>query len=104
MSVATLNNHIVLNREGFPIIRGTRTKVIQIVLDVKAHGWTADEIHGQYPHLSLAQIHSALAYYYDHRKELDADIARREKLVDKSFREAGPSKLRQEILKKRGRK
>ena len=31
----------------------------------------------QYPHLSLAQIHAALAYYYEHQGELDADIQRR---------------------------
>ncbi|HMO79970.1 MAG TPA: DUF433 domain-containing protein [Pyrinomonadaceae bacterium] len=104
MSVATLNNHITLNEEGFPIVRGTKTKVIQIVMDVMAHGWNADEIHEQYPYLSLAQIHSALAYYYDHRKELDADIERRQKSVDQIFREIGPSKLRDKVLKKRGLK
>jgi hypothetical protein len=31
----------------------------------------------QHPHFSLGQIHSALAYYYDHRDELDADLQRR---------------------------
>ncbi|MDX1946386.1 MAG: hypothetical protein SFU86_13375 [Pirellulaceae bacterium] len=28
-----------------------------------------------YPHLSLAQIHAALAYYYDHQQEIDQQIA-----------------------------
>jgi len=65
--------HIEL-REGVPYVAGTRTKVIQIALDLLAHGWDADEIHLQHPHLSLGQIHSALAYYYDHREELDRDI------------------------------
>jgi hypothetical protein len=40
-----------------------------------AFGWDAEQIRAQYPHLSLAQIHAALAYYYDHQPELDARIA-----------------------------
>lgn len=36
----------------------------------------------QYPHLSLAQIHAALAYYYDHQTELDAEIQRRRQEVN----------------------
>jgi len=33
---------------------------------------TAREIQENYPHLSLAQIHAALAYYYNHKAEIDA--------------------------------
>ncbi len=101
MTVAALNDHIVLNEEGFPIVKGTRTKVVQIVLDTK-NGWTVDEIHEQYPYLSLAQIHSALAYYYDHREEIEADIVRRDKLVKQIFQELGPSELREKVIKLRG--
>ena len=50
---------------------GTKTKVIEVVLDRLAHRWDVDEIHHQHPHLTRGQICSALAYYYDHQDELD---------------------------------
>ena len=74
MSVAVLNNHIVLNEKGVPVIRGTRHKVMQIVMDVQGYGWTPEEIHLNFPDLSLAQIHSALAYYWDNRDAIEKDI------------------------------
>lgn len=69
--------HIEVSREGVPVVVGTTTKVVEIVLDRLAHHWDADEIQRQHPHLSLAQIHSALAYYYDHQSEIDHDIQQR---------------------------
>ena len=39
-------------------------KVTEVVLDKIAYGWSPEEIHFQHPHLSLAQIHAALTYYY----------------------------------------
>jgi uncharacterized protein (DUF433 family) len=50
--------------------------VIQVALDQIAHGWSAAEIHFQHPHISLGQIHAALAYYYDHKAVFDAEIRR----------------------------
>ena len=41
-----------------------------------AYGWSPEEIHFQHPHLSLAQIHGALTYYYEHQSDLDAQIRR----------------------------
>jgi len=49
--------------------------VINIVLDAR-NGLPPSEIQRQYPHLSLAQIHAALAYYYDHQGEIDDTIER----------------------------
>jgi uncharacterized protein (DUF433 family) len=66
--------HIDVSRAGVPYIAGTQTKVVEVVLDRQAYHWDADEIHQQHPHLSLAQIHSALAYYYDHQAEMDGEI------------------------------
>jgi hypothetical protein len=39
-----------------------------------AYGSSPEEIHFQHPHLSLAQIHAALTYYYDNQSQLDAPI------------------------------
>ena len=68
--------HIVRDDKGVAWLDKTNIKVIEIVLDHLAYGWSADAIHDQYPHLSLAEIHSALAFYYDHSVEFDAQIAR----------------------------
>ena len=69
-----INTHIDFNETGTPIVKGTQTKVEEIVLDHIAWHWDAETIHRNHPHLSLAQIHSALAFYYDHQAELDASI------------------------------
>lgn len=68
-------SHIELDAEGRAWIAGAKTKVIEIVLDKLAWGWNPEEMCLQHPHLSLAQIHAALAYYYDHQDELNAEIA-----------------------------
>jgi Protein of unknown function (DUF433) len=48
--------------------------VAEIVLDKIAYGSSREEIHFQHPHLSLAQIHAALSYYYENQKDLDRQI------------------------------
>jgi uncharacterized protein (DUF433 family) len=69
-------------RGGVAMIAGTQTKVIEVALDRLAHHWDADEIRRQHPHLSLGQIYAALAYYYDHQAEMDAEIQRQLEEVD----------------------
>lgn len=71
MSPATGYKHIALDEQGRPVIEGTRTKVLQVVLDHYTHGWSPEEMQWQHSYLSLAQIHAAFAYYYDHQEELD---------------------------------
>jgi len=71
---AIFATRIELDAHGAAWIGGTRVKVTEIVLDKMAYGWSPEEIHFQHPHLSLAQIHGALTYYYEHQAELDAQI------------------------------
>jgi uncharacterized protein (DUF433 family) len=52
-----------------------RIRVAQIVADHVGNGWSAEEILRQYPHLLAAEVHAALGYYYDHREELEAELA-----------------------------
>jgi uncharacterized protein (DUF433 family) len=68
--------HIRLDDRGIAWIDDTTTKVIEVALDQIAHGWSVEEIHFQHPHLSLGQIHAALAYYHDHKADFDAEIQR----------------------------
>src|SRR5207237_219420 len=80
--VAVLNSLIEIDEKGIPWICGANTKVVEVVLDKIAHGWSPEEMHRQHPHLSMAQIHAALAYYYEHQNEVDADIERRDRMVE----------------------
>jgi len=45
-----------------------------IVMDYQGRGWSAEEIVRQYPYLSLAEVHAALAYYHDHCEEINQEI------------------------------
>ena len=73
--------HIEINSDGVAIISGTTTKVVEIVQDHLAHHWHAEDICRQYPYLTLAQVHAALTYYYDHEQEMDREIDRRRRTV-----------------------
>lgn len=100
MTQATTYEHIVINEAGVPLIDGTTTKVVELVLNVLAYGWSPDEIQFQHPHLTLGQINSALAYYWDHQEELDRDIERRAERVEEIRREVGPSQLAERLRAK----
>ena len=64
-------------RAGRPKIAGTGLTVRRIVGWYKM-GMTPEEIALEYPHLTLAQVHAALAYYHANRKEIEADITQEE--------------------------
>ena len=54
--------------------RHPRTRVAMIVADYLWRGWSAEEIVRQYPHLTLAEAHAALTYYFDHREEIEEEL------------------------------
>ena|SRR5581483_9454263 len=93
--------HIELDPRGVPYIKGTRTKVVEVVLDRLAYHWDADEMHRQHPHLGLAQIYCALAYYYDHQAEIDAEIERSLRAVE-SIRASQPESPVRAKLREKG--
>jgi uncharacterized protein (DUF433 family) len=92
-SAQTKYEHILLNEAGIPTIAGTDIKVLELVLERTAYGWSPEELHYQHPFLSLGQIYSASAYYYDHQEEIDEDIEQRLQRVDQIREEKGPSPL-----------
>jgi len=59
---------------GKAAIGATRVRVNNVVF-LHKEGKTIDEIQEQYPDLTHAQIHAALAYYYDHKDEIEAELA-----------------------------
>ena len=71
-------------RKGRPCIAGTGVTVRRIA------GWynlglTPEEIAAKVEHLTLAQIHAALAYYHANRDEIDGDIDAEEAAVEEIF-------------------
>lgn len=94
MQVKTLDAHIDISPDvcgGKPRIAGRRIAVQDIVIWRERLGWAADEIVTEYG-LSLADVYAALAYYFDHREEIDQSIHDGDALV-KALREKTPSKL-----------
>lgn len=89
--------HIRIDDRGVAWIDDTNTKVIEVALDRIAHGWSPEEIHFQHAHLSLAQIHAALAYYYDHKSEMDEQIQRGVKEAERLRNQAGESPIRKKL-------
>ena len=77
MLIADPTTHIFRDEKGVAWIDETNVKVVEVVRDYLAHAWTPEEMHLHLPHLSLAQIHAALAFFHDHRDELNADIEAR---------------------------
>ena len=92
--------HIMLNEDQVPMIAGTTMKVIELVLDHLAYGWSPEELHFQHPSLTMGQIYSALAYYWDHKAELDQDIERRLQFVEQVQQSTKPPSLAERLKAK----
>jgi uncharacterized protein (DUF433 family) len=86
--------HIVVTDDvanGKPRIAGHRITVQNVVIWHERLGMSADEIATSYD-LSLAEVYAALAYYYDHREEIDQSLHADETFVS-DLRRTTPSKL-----------
>jgi uncharacterized protein (DUF433 family) len=91
---AVLERHIERSPDvagGKPTIIGHRITVQNVVIWHERIGLSADEIASEYD-LTLSEVYAALAYYYDHRAEIDASIRADEALVQ-DLRRITPSKL-----------
>ena len=89
--------HIWTDSDGRHWIDKTNIKVIEVVLDHLAYGWSPEEMHYQHPNLSLAQIHAALGYYYDHQAEFDKQIETGLRDAERMAAQAKDSPLRQKL-------
>jgi uncharacterized protein (DUF433 family) len=78
---------------GKPRVAGRRVTVQDIVVWHERLGVSADEIAAEYD-LDLADVYAALAYYFDHRDEIDETLRNAEAYV-KALRERTPSKLKE---------
>lgn len=95
------NNHIDIrpNRDGQPraYIVGTRIRVQDVYFQSEVHGQTPDEIVDAFPHLTLAQVHAALAYYFDHQDEVQQEIREDEVFVESLKAKMGPGPLPEKL-------
>ena len=85
---------------GRPRIDGHRITVEDIAIWHERMGLSPDEIVADYPTITLSDVHAALAYYYDHRAEIDAELEQGKRFVAELKAKAAPSRL-QESLKAR---
>jgi uncharacterized protein (DUF433 family) len=102
---SSVTNHIE-SREGVcggkPCVGGTRIRVWDIHVWHDLRGQSPEEIVALYPQLSLADVHAALAYYLDHRQEIDAQASTDQAEVAKLEAGQDPSRfaqLRDELLR-----
>jgi len=95
MPVETTYPHIEkLAGEPARLRRTPRVRVAQIAMDYLAYGWSPDEMVRQHPNLSKAEAHAAMAYYFDHQKEIDAEIEAEVRSAGASLKESSDSPLR----------
>ena len=77
-------------------IAGHSIRVADIVVWHEMRGYSADEIVAMFPGITLGDVHAALAYYFDNRAELEADLRGDEEL-SQSLRARFPSKLQEKL-------
>jgi uncharacterized protein (DUF433 family) len=53
-------------------------KVIEIVEEHLGWGWSPEKMQEEHPEFTLAQLYSALAYFYDHEAEMRSDLRRQD--------------------------
>ncbi|MBO1350291.1 MAG: DUF433 domain-containing protein [Hormoscilla sp. GUM202] len=99
---ATEYKYIELDDKGVPVIAGTTMKVVELVEAQIAYGWSPEKLHLNHRYLTMSQILSALAYYWDNKEELDAEIKARDEYVKQAEIAAGESpfvaRMRERVL------
>lgn len=94
--------HIELrnNRDGQlrAYITGTRIRVQDIYAQSEIHGKSPEQIVTAFPHLTLAQVHAALAYYFDNREAIVDEIKQDEEFASLMKAQTGPGPLEQKLV------
>jgi uncharacterized protein (DUF433 family) len=97
--VPVIREHIVSTSDtcgGKPRIAGSRITVKHIVIMHVRQRLSPEQIVSEYPHLTLADIHAALAYYHDHREAINAEI-QADKEWYEQMKTTAPSSLREKL-------
>ncbi len=94
-------DEVSVNERKQPVIAGTTMKVIELVSEHITYGWSPEEIKYQHPTLSMGQIYAALAYYWDHKEEIERQIEEQSQAVNR-LRLASPDSPVRLRLRARG--
>jgi len=95
----TLTEHIVKTPGtvgGRARLVGHRIRVMDIVVWHEMRGYSPDEIAAMFPGITLADVHAALTYYFDHRPEIESELREDEQAV-KEILTRHPSKVREKL-------
>lgn len=98
---ATSYQHIYKDEKGISYIKDTNTKVSEIAAEHLAYGWSPEEIQFQHNYLTLGQIYSALAYYWDHYDEMSSEIKLREQKISQIKSSFSSSVLQSKLRSKK---
>lgn len=100
MDVSREHIHFVEGAGGpKPCIVGTRIRVVDVLGWHEDLGWSADKIVEEFPQLTQADVYAALAYYWDHKEELDRKMAE-DAAEDEEAMKKDPGRI-QALLKQR---
>lgn len=80
--LATAWPFIEIDDQSRPRIQGTGIKLLVLIQQYLNWSWDAEQVRENYPQLSMAQVHAALGYYYEHQAECDRMIAESEQRVE----------------------
>jgi uncharacterized protein (DUF433 family) len=89
--------HIESTGDGHARIRGTGFKVRMLAEEHLITGADAMELQRGHPQLTLSQVYSALAYYYDHKEEFDREIEELREFVEQMRAKQGESLLAKKL-------
>ena len=81
---------------GKPCITGTRIRVQDVYVWHELQGLSADEIVSRFPQTTLASVYAALAYYWDHREEIQVQMQDESAFVE-ALKEQSPSPLARKL-------
>ncbi|MGH2534409.1 MAG: DUF433 domain-containing protein [Thermomicrobiales bacterium] len=103
---------VIVSREHFEVVQGAsgpkariaghRIRVQDVAIWHEKLGMSADEIVDQFPTITLADVHAALAYYWDHRDEIEAEIAADEAFFAEFRQQYPEGPLQQKLRRLRG--
>src|SRR5438093_3720897 len=86
---------------GKPRIDGHRITVEDVAIWHERMGMSPDEIVSAYPSITLADVHAALAYYFENRERIDAAIQEGERFIEEMKAKAPPSILQEKLRQRK---
>ena len=101
MTTAVALQSVVLDDRSRPIIAGTGLKVLILVREHLELGLSPEQLTRQHEDLTLAQAYAAVAYYYEHREELDAALRRQDDELHRIL-QTSPNELILRRLREKG--